>query len=76
MALRQTQACAIQVVGDIIPRLVSVDAAMRDVEIEVRRARKRRAKAEAAEQKEKSRLGQDEAVAAVERSVREDLAVE
>lgn len=74
MALRQTQACAIQVVGSIIPRLVSVDAEMRDVEIEVRRARKRRAKAEAAEQK-KSRLGQDEAVAAVERSVREDLAV-
>lgn len=47
-ALRQTQACAVHVVADIIPRLVSVDAAMRDVEIAVRRARKRRAKAEAA----------------------------
>lgn len=47
-ALRQTQACAVHVVADIVPRLVSVDAAMRDVEIAVRRARKRRAKAEAA----------------------------
>lgn len=48
MALRQTQACTVQTVEDIIPRLVSVDAAMRQVEIEVRRAKKRRAKADKA----------------------------
>lgn len=47
-ALRQTQACAIEAVGRVVPRLATVDAAMRAVEIEVRRARKKRAKAEAA----------------------------
>lgn len=51
LALRQTQACAIDAVERVIPRLVTVDAAMRDLEIEVRRARKRRAKAEAAASK-------------------------
>lgn len=48
LALRQTQACAVETVGRVVPRLATVDAAMRAVEIEVRRARKRRAKAEAA----------------------------
>ncbi|GKT43941.1 uncharacterized protein ColSpa_04122 [Colletotrichum spaethianum] len=48
LTLRQAQTLSVQAVQDIIPRLVSVDAEMKDVEIEVRRARKRRAKAEAA----------------------------
>lgn len=48
MALRQTQGCAVEAVEQVIPKLVSVGAAMQDVEIQVRRARKKRAKAEAA----------------------------
>ncbi|EXF78692.1 hypothetical protein CFIO01_03349 [Colletotrichum fioriniae PJ7] len=48
MPLRQAQTLSVQVVQETIPRLVSVDAEMKDIEIEVRRARKRRAKAEAA----------------------------
>ncbi|KAK1983681.1 hypothetical protein LZ30DRAFT_472065 [Colletotrichum cereale] len=48
LPLRQAQTLSVQAVQDIIPRLASVDAEMKDVEIEVRRARKRRAKAEAA----------------------------
>ncbi|GKT53359.1 hypothetical protein ColTof4_05538 [Colletotrichum tofieldiae] len=48
LPLRQAQTLSVQAVQDIIPRLVSVDAEMKDVEIEVRRARKRRAKSEAA----------------------------
>ncbi|ROW12490.1 hypothetical protein VMCG_00714 [Cytospora schulzeri] len=52
LTLRQTQGCAVEVVEQIIPRLVSVNAAMQDVEIQVRRARKKRAKAEAAAVKE------------------------
>lgn len=52
LALRQTQGCAIGVVEQVIPRLVSVSAAMQDVEIQVRRARKKRAKSEAAAAKE------------------------
>lgn len=48
LALRQTQACAVEVVERIVPRLVMIDIVMREVEIEVRRAKKRRAKREAA----------------------------
>ncbi|KAF9767813.1 hypothetical protein IL306_014954 [Fusarium sp. DS 682] len=51
MPLRTTQTKSVKAVEEIIPRLVSVNAEMLDVEIEVRRARKRRAKAEAAEKK-------------------------
>lgn len=47
LALRQTQACAVDAVERVVPRLATVDAAMRALEIEVRRARKRRAKAAA-----------------------------
>ncbi|KAF3770499.1 hypothetical protein M406DRAFT_245834, partial [Cryphonectria parasitica EP155] len=54
-ALRQAQSCAVDTVEHIIPRLVTVDRAMREVEIEVRRARKRRAKAEAAVSKDLGR---------------------
>lgn len=57
LALRQTQACAVEGVEQVIPRLVSVNAAMQDVEIQVRRARKKRAKAKAAAAKERD-LGQ------------------
>ncbi|RYP47411.1 hypothetical protein DL768_006526 [Monosporascus sp. mg162] len=48
MALRQAQAQSIRAVEQVIPRLVSVNAEMARVEIEVRRARKKRAKAEIA----------------------------
>lgn len=57
LALRQSQASAIDTVERVIPRLVTVDAEMQQVEIEVRRARKRRAKAEAASAKQD--LGQE-----------------
>lgn len=45
-ALRNAQASSVKAVQDIIPRLVSVNSEMVEVEIEVRRARKKRAKAE------------------------------
>ncbi|UPK93186.1 hypothetical protein LCI18_004121 [Fusarium solani-melongenae] len=47
MPLRTAQTQSVQAVEKIIPRLVSVNAEMLSVEIEVRRARKRRAKAAA-----------------------------
>ncbi|KAI8661652.1 hypothetical protein NCS55_01036000 [Fusarium keratoplasticum] len=52
MPLRTSQTQSVQAVEKIIPRLVSVNAEMLSVEIEVRRARKRRAKAEAAAKNE------------------------
>lgn len=42
--LRQAQSSATELVEDIVPRLASVDAEMRELEIEIRRARKRFAK--------------------------------
>ena len=45
MPLRNAQTLSVEVVEEVIPRLVSVNAAMADLEIEVRRARKKRAKA-------------------------------
>lgn len=68
LALRQTQGCAIEAVDQVIPKLLSVDAAMQDVEIQVRRARKKRAKAEAAAAKEHA-AGQHQ-----EQVVREEVA--
>ncbi|OAA79638.1 hypothetical protein LEL_03124 [Akanthomyces lecanii RCEF 1005] len=50
-ALREAQSQSVAAVEDVIPRLVSVQAEMAHVEIEVRRARKKRAKASAAEVK-------------------------
>lgn len=44
-ALRLTQASAVDAVERVVPALATVEAEMRRVEIEVRRARKRRAKA-------------------------------
>lgn len=66
MPLRQAQSQAVEAVGEIIPKLVSVNAEMADVEIRVRRARKKRAKAEAAAEKEHQegqKGGADETVA-------------
>jgi hypothetical protein len=66
MPLRQAQSQAVEAVEEIIPKLVSVNAEMADVEIQVRRARKKRAKAEAAaekEQQEGQKGGIDETVA-------------
>jgi hypothetical protein len=48
-ALRLAQGGAVKVVEEIIPKLASIDAEMREVEIKIRRARKHRVKAEAAE---------------------------
>ncbi|KAJ0163326.1 hypothetical protein CTA2_3173 [Colletotrichum tanaceti] len=59
LPLRQAQTLSVYVVEDVIPRLVSVDAEMKDVEIEVRRARKRRAKTEAASKKSDAALETD-----------------
>jgi hypothetical protein len=64
MALRQAQAQAIESVEHIIPRLVSVDSEMAEVEIQVRRARKKRAKAEVAAEKEKEAQRAEKAGAA------------
>ncbi|KAI3401292.1 hypothetical protein diail_11998 [Diaporthe ilicicola] len=44
LSLRQTQTCAVEAVEQVIPRLVSLNAEMQDLEIQVRRARKKRAK--------------------------------
>lgn len=56
--LRFAQTQVIQLVETVIPRLASIDAEMRDVEIEVRRARKRRAKAETESAKRKDSGGE------------------
>jgi hypothetical protein len=56
-SLRTAQKEAIEMVEGIIPRLVSIDAEMKEVEIQVRRARKFRAKAEAVELKEEGLKG-------------------
>ncbi|PTB61674.1 hypothetical protein BBK36DRAFT_44263, partial [Trichoderma citrinoviride] len=47
LPLRTAQALSVQAVEQVIPRLVSVNAEMERVEIEIRRARKKRAKAAA-----------------------------
>ncbi|KAN0095790.1 hypothetical protein V8E51_016501 [Hyaloscypha variabilis] len=48
-ALRLAQGGAIKMVEDVVPKLVSIDAEMKEVEIKIRRARKQRSKAEALE---------------------------
>ncbi|KAK7969171.1 hypothetical protein PG996_002390 [Apiospora saccharicola] len=60
MPLRQAQAQSVQAVEEIIPRLVSINAGMAQVEIEVRRARKKRAKAEAAARKSEDVASKEE----------------
>jgi hypothetical protein len=49
MSLRDAQAKASKSITDLVPKLAMMDAEMRGLEIEIRRARKRRAKAEADE---------------------------
>lgn len=56
--LRKAQGLSVEAVERVVPRLVSVNAQMVGVEIEVRRARKRRAKALAAEGKKGATEGQ------------------
>jgi hypothetical protein len=51
-SLRTAQKGAIEMVEGIIPKLVSIDAEMKEVEIQVRRARKFRGKAQGAEVKD------------------------
>jgi coiled-coil domain-containing protein 115 len=50
-ALREAQGSSIKMVEELVPKLASVDAEMREVEIEIRRKRKFRGKAEMAEKK-------------------------
>ncbi|KAL6903043.1 hypothetical protein GGI43DRAFT_401068 [Trichoderma evansii] len=61
--LRAAQTLSIQAVEEAIPRLISVNAEMEHVEIEIRRAKKKRAKAMAAlaAEREVLRQGADEA---------------
>jgi hypothetical protein len=61
--LRTAQAQSLRAVEHIIPRLVTVNAEMASLEIEVRRVRKRRAKAEAATLKAAERTATPEAQA-------------
>lgn len=49
--LRQAQSHAVSAVETAIPRLVTIDAEMKDIEIRIRRARKKRAKAAASKGK-------------------------
>jgi hypothetical protein len=53
-SLRHAQSVSIEAVQEVIPRLVTVDAKMQHLEIEIRRARKKRAKAEEQESKVES----------------------
>ncbi|RFU72846.1 hypothetical protein TARUN_9420 [Trichoderma arundinaceum] len=57
--LRTAQSLSIQAVEQAIPRLISVNAEMEHIEIEIRRARKKRAKAAAAAVVEKEALGME-----------------
>ncbi|KAL7798038.1 hypothetical protein V8C37DRAFT_242981 [Trichoderma ceciliae] len=54
--LRNAQTLSIQAVEQVMPRLISVNAEMEHVEIEIRRARKKRAKATAVQAAEKEAL--------------------
>ncbi|KAF3354051.1 Transcriptional regulatory protein moc3 [Verticillium dahliae VDG1] len=57
MPLRQAQAQAVRAVEDVVPQLVTVDAEMKGLEIQIRRARKKRAKAEIATQRTRAASG-------------------
>jgi coiled-coil domain-containing protein 115 len=48
-ALRLAQGGAIKMIEEIVPKVISVNAEIKEVEIKIRRARKHRAKAEALE---------------------------
>jgi hypothetical protein len=51
-ALKFAQAEAIKMVENLVPRIITLDTKMKEVEIQIRRARKQKAKAEAFEAKE------------------------
>jgi hypothetical protein len=51
-ALKLAQAEAIKMVEKLVPRIVTMDTKMKELEIQIRRARKQKAKAEAFEAKE------------------------
>ncbi|KAL6694631.1 hypothetical protein J3F84DRAFT_377456 [Trichoderma pleuroticola] len=57
--LRTAQTLSVQAVEQVIPRLISVNAEMEHVEIEIRRARKKRTKAAAAAVAEKEAVGME-----------------
>lgn len=57
MPLRSAQSHAVRAVGEMIPRLVSINLEMNELEIRVRRAKKRRAKAKVAENKAAETMG-------------------
>jgi coiled-coil domain-containing protein 115 len=60
MPLRQAQSQSVKSVGEVVPRLVSINAEMLRIEIEVRRARKKRSKAEAtAKRQQEVQSGQE-----------------
>ncbi|KAG9253938.1 uncharacterized protein F5Z01DRAFT_137537 [Emericellopsis atlantica] len=61
-SLRTAQSASIEAVQEVIPRLVTVDVKMQQLEIEIRRARKKRAKAE--EKKSKVEATESAAVGA------------
>ncbi|RFU23698.1 hypothetical protein B7463_g12637, partial [Scytalidium lignicola] len=54
--LRMAQSQSIGIVENIIPRIVTIDTEMKEVEIKIRRARKKRAKAKAVEEKEMMKM--------------------
>jgi hypothetical protein len=56
--LRLAQAESIKSVEEVIPKLVSIDAEMKEVEIRIRRARKWKVKAEAQDEKAADNAGQ------------------
>ncbi|OIW33517.1 hypothetical protein CONLIGDRAFT_181074 [Coniochaeta ligniaria NRRL 30616] len=72
MTLRLAQGKAIEAVEQVIPRLVTLDAEMADVEIRVRRARKKRSKAEAAALKQQQALDSEKAAVEDEAAVDSD----
>jgi hypothetical protein len=51
-SLRAAQSIAITMIENVVPQLASVDAEMREIEIQIRRARKHHMKAEAQAAKE------------------------
>ena len=57
-SLRLAQAESIKSVEEVVPRLVSIDAEMKEVEIRIRRARKWKAKAQAQEEKAADKSGE------------------
>lgn len=68
MPLRNAQSLSVEAVENVIPRLVTVNAAMIDVEIQVRRARKKRAKADGKGPKSEGKMAESTKASPVEAS--------